>query len=421
MGILRVFRLLRLTRMVRMARLIRVMPELMIIIKGIFTAARSVFLTMGLLFVVLYIFGIAFTQLTEGTEVGKNHFSSVPQLMYTLLLRATLLDEPGGVLSELGSESYFNASLMVLVIVLSAFTIMNLLIGVLCEVVGSVAAAEKEAIAVSLVKEKVVQVLSEHGLDKDGDGLISKEELHGLAEHEESAKHLQEAGIDVVGLLDLADVIFQSDLHGHEFKKKLNFAEFIELVLQLRGTNTATVKDIVDLRKFVHTKTTLASNQMARVEDRLRRLDRNINLACETEALGQTSRSLTRSDCGAGGSSTCSERRPASASIPTSPADVGRDLDDAIRTSLVALEDWVSVVHRELQTLSLRMHRAGPQEPKKKSRLEHAVLPSTVGETDVRVPLDDVRSLSQRAGYAPLPRAQFGESVPMRVESGVSE
>merc|ERR1719277_1156747 len=165
---------------------------------------------------------------------------------------------------------------------------MNLLIGVLCEVVGSVSAAEKEAIAVSLVKEKVVQVLSEHGLDTDGDGLISKEELHGLAEHEEAAKHLQDAGIDVVGLLDLADVIFQSDLHGHEFKKKLNFAEFMDLVLQLRGSNAATVKDIVDLRKFVHTKTTLASNQMARVEDRLKRLDRNIEVAYNSEVLGQT-------------------------------------------------------------------------------------------------------------------------------------
>merc|ERR1719262_2019509 len=64
-SLLRVARLLRLTRMARMARLLRAMPELLILIKGMVAALRSVFFTLGLLFVMLYIFGIAFVQICD--------------------------------------------------------------------------------------------------------------------------------------------------------------------------------------------------------------------------------------------------------------------------------------------------------------------------------------------------------------------
>merc|ERR1719159_487672 len=82
-SILRLVRLLRLTRMARMARLLRAMPELMILVKGIFVATRSVFFTLCLLFIVIYVFGIAFTQL-----VGKwmpAEFGTVSESMHTLL------------------------------------------------------------------------------------------------------------------------------------------------------------------------------------------------------------------------------------------------------------------------------------------------------------------------------------------------
>merc|ERR1712151_788579 len=55
---------------------------------------------------------------------------------------------------------------------------------------------------------------------------------------------------DVVGLVDLADTIFGGE--GLESEIKLTFEEFCEYVLQLHGSNTATVKDIVDLRKLFH-------------------------------------------------------------------------------------------------------------------------------------------------------------------------
>merc|ERR1740129_2739166 len=75
-SLLRVARLLRLSRMARMARLLRALPELMIMIRGMIAATRSVFFTLCLLWICLYVFAIAFTQLTANTPIGNPMLSS---------------------------------------------------------------------------------------------------------------------------------------------------------------------------------------------------------------------------------------------------------------------------------------------------------------------------------------------------------
>merc|ERR1719174_2276958 len=85
-SILRIARLLRLSRMARVARLLRAMPELMILIKGMLSATRSVFFTLCLLMIIMYVFGIAFTQLCKDTDIEDDYFSSVAHSMYSLMM-----------------------------------------------------------------------------------------------------------------------------------------------------------------------------------------------------------------------------------------------------------------------------------------------------------------------------------------------
>merc|ERR1740138_403190 len=82
---LRLFRLVRLSRMARMARLLRWMPELMILLKGLWLASRSVFFTLVLLVGTIYIFALVFRQITDGTALGEAYFSTVPVSMGSLL------------------------------------------------------------------------------------------------------------------------------------------------------------------------------------------------------------------------------------------------------------------------------------------------------------------------------------------------
>merc|ERR1712224_493557 len=80
-SILRLFRLLSLSRLMRM---LRSLPELMILIKGMITAMKSVMYVMGLLVLITYVFAIAFTQLAVGTEsLGDSYFANISHSMYS--------------------------------------------------------------------------------------------------------------------------------------------------------------------------------------------------------------------------------------------------------------------------------------------------------------------------------------------------
>lgn len=270
-SILRVARLLRLSRMARMARLLRSLPELMIMIRGMVAASRSVFFTLLLLILVLYVFAIAFTQLCSESNIGQKYFNTVPDSMFTLLIYGTLLDNIGALARELGSHQLYIAALFFIFVLIAALTVMNMLIGVLCEVVNAVAATEKEEMLVTYVNQKLQRVVSL--LDADGGGTISKKEFLQILENTDAVRCLQDVGVDVIGLVDYADTIFEDDTIGcgddddidEEDREavELDFGRFMDVVLQLRGSNNATVKDMVDLRKFVRTAFVDVHKQLA--------------------------------------------------------------------------------------------------------------------------------------------------------------
>jgi len=241
-SVLKVLRLLRLTRMARVVRLLRACPELMILIKGVIMAGRPVFFTLCLLVSIIYVFGIAFTLLTRGTSAGVIYFDTVADSMNTLLLHGCFGENLPDVANALGKESVLLGALLLVFVLLSSLTVMNMLMGILVEVVSVVAAIEKETSVVNFVKERLQNVID--ALDPEFDHHISRDLFTVMLEHPEALKALQEVGVDVVGLIDFSDYIF---IKGDT----ISFSEFMETVLQLRGSNKATVKDIVDLRKCV--------------------------------------------------------------------------------------------------------------------------------------------------------------------------
>merc|ERR1712217_748721 len=123
-------------------------------------------------------------------------------------------------------------------------TLMNFLIGVLVEAVRSCSAAELEQMHAKYVKTRLFELLSTSGVDEDKNGMLSKKEFEMMLLNPKAASAMQNMGVDVLALVDFSEVLFQDDT-------ELSFTDFIRLVLQLRGTNPTTVKDIVDLRKFV--------------------------------------------------------------------------------------------------------------------------------------------------------------------------
>merc|ERR1719499_1093797 len=102
---------------------------------------------------------------------------------------------------------------------------------------------------------KVIKAINkekaERGEFEGRSGGVSKADLMQVLQNKEACAALTEVGVDVCGLVDNMDQIFEKADEGDEGDEWLKFEEFANIILQLRGSNTATVKDIVDLRKFI--------------------------------------------------------------------------------------------------------------------------------------------------------------------------
>lgn len=269
-SMLKIFKLFRLARVARIAKLVRLVPELIILLKGMIIAGKSVAVTMSLLAIVLYVFAIFFVQ-TSSVFAPSAHgefFTNMKTSVNTLWLNGILVDETSGIAMKLWDENWVLLLVFYCFILLSAFMVMNLLIGILCEVIIQVSHAETEQNTIEETGEKLRAILRIHqdllpknveqtatiASDTDGDlaGLqISKKAFLNLLEDKRVANLLNDICVDVFGLVDLVDAIF-ADEDGHA--KTLSFSELLGVLLELRGTNTAKVKDITDLRRLIHVK-----------------------------------------------------------------------------------------------------------------------------------------------------------------------
>jgi len=239
--IFRVFRLFRLTRVARLGRLLNTFPELMVLIKGLSMAVRSTFSTFVLMFLIVYVFAILFTQLLSASTVGKGKFETVPMSM-DFLMRQGVFPDQSDIIGDMLAEHWAYYMSIVIYLLLGSLTVMNMLIGVICEVVNTVSEVEGEEMLVGNVQEKIQKLLPE--LDSDHDGMVSDKEFKKMLELPTVVRNLHEVGVDVVALVDFADFIFTDN----DF---LSIPDFVETVLQFRGSNNATVKDIVDIRKYL--------------------------------------------------------------------------------------------------------------------------------------------------------------------------
>lgn len=262
-------RLLRLLRLMRLARMLRAFPELMILIKGMIAASYTTTFCIALLVLIMYVFAIVLKSVANdylNTVSGNYYFPDVGTAMVYITVTGLFFDsltqtlntisEPGVTVNPDGSTQAngtpFAGFVMMLFMLIGAYTMLNLLLGVLFEVANGVAEMEKEEMTVSFVMSKMGKLVEQ--IDINNDGLISQSEFMQIMIKPEACRLLQEVGVDPVGLLDFADFIFdEGDSREHDPEdegKRLSLEEFTEVLLQFRGSNMATIKDMVDLRKF---------------------------------------------------------------------------------------------------------------------------------------------------------------------------
>jgi voltage-gated sodium channel len=243
-SILRLFRLLRLSRLMRM---LRSLPELMILIKGMVAAMKSVAYVMVLLMLITYVFAIAFTQLVaEGEDfrdLREGFFLNVAHAMYSLLIYAVFLDNLASFMDALLNTDawWYLLPLAWIFVCLAALTVMNMLIGVLCEVVSAVAETEKQEVFTIKITEQMREFVK--NLDSNFDNHVSYDEFSRIIENKDAVAALKDVGVNPLCLVEFAELFF---FEGN-VPIKLSFEGFMEMVLDLREDNEATVKDVLNL------------------------------------------------------------------------------------------------------------------------------------------------------------------------------
>lgn len=259
-GFVKLIRLLRLSRIARMARLLRNMPELLIMIKGIFAALRSVFSSLFLLVIVLYVFAVVFRLLTSGNEYLKDtYFKSVLRSMNSLLVFGVMGDNFGELGRDLAAHDDHPYMMVVgfyVFVLLGQLTIMNMLIGILCEVVCATAEVEQEGMALNYMREKLKEIVdgseARTALVETAAGteipqiIVTKADFLGIFQKKETALLLEELEVDAVELVDIIDTIF---MESSGVERHLEFNELLIVLMNHRNTKVASVKDVVDLRR----------------------------------------------------------------------------------------------------------------------------------------------------------------------------
>merc|ERR1719387_811609 len=229
-----------------------------------------------------YAFGHVLFALLKNEDSLEDQFDSLGRTLWTLGLSGSLLDGFADVMiSLLDLRRYFEAWFFLLYVLLSAVTLMNILIGILREVVSAVANDEKEEAAVTLMRSTVLPMLKR--LDENGNGEINMEELRMVLEDEDAMETLEILKVDVSHLLRMQEMLTvgdeKADIFGASHRASqfhslgrwvsqegMRIDKFMELVLSLRGDRAASVKDIIDGHAFVWWTLT---NELGELETRL--------------------------------------------------------------------------------------------------------------------------------------------------------
>jgi len=237
---LRLLRVLRVSRVARIVRILRALPELLILVKALGVATRSVFFTFCLMMLTIYLFALACTTIGKDTPSGTEFFSSLGSSMFTLFFNGLFGFDLPRLATTIFADNVALSIVFCLYLVCAPLTMLNLLVAVLVEVVGVLAVAEQEMVQTQYEWDQMRLALGELSDDDN----ISVEQFKKLLDRREALVMMRALGIDVIAMLETPQLIFGQ-------ATSLTFQDFIEIILALRDTNTATVRDINTLAKRI--------------------------------------------------------------------------------------------------------------------------------------------------------------------------
>ncbi|CAK9067616.1 unnamed protein product [Durusdinium trenchii] len=203
--------------------------------------------------------------------------------MYTLIMDGTFMDSTRDVLGSLrtmdndGLQGWVSISVFLIYVLLTNITVMNMLIGIVCEVVSEVKREDEEGVAIDFMKEHLRTMLTD--LDQDKNENISKSELQSVVEDEKAKVVLSELQVKPEDVIDLTEYLFEQDEDAGR-EQEVTREELLEVILKIRGGRTISNQDIIDVRCDIRRIVQRQTNMVLREVSYLQR--------CLTEVVHRT-------------------------------------------------------------------------------------------------------------------------------------
>jgi hypothetical protein len=272
----------------------RAVPEMMVIIKGMVASTRSVCCTGILLVLVLYTFCILFTDafhekdctelaLTSGTtgpdicnaadidaaaegeepEISAL-FGTMGKSAFTLFIMGTVLDDVTVATTAIRlQKNIWMLAAFIIFILISSFMMLNMLIGVLVEVVGATKEGEDAASVETNVREAIAQIFD--SMDKDSNKEISRGEFLNMRKDPKVMAALSDLDIRSSHFHLYAELFFRKEESTGQIPS-LSYDRLVSMILRLRPGSFVSA---LDFAAFAKTITSIHD----RVKDRVLKLE----------------------------------------------------------------------------------------------------------------------------------------------------
>eukprot|EP00929_Paragymnodinium_shiwhaense_P000975 TRINITY_DN101184_c0_g1_i1.p1 TRINITY_DN101184_c0_g1~~TRINITY_DN101184_c0_g1_i1.p1 ORF type:complete len:585 (+),score=182.02 TRINITY_DN101184_c0_g1_i1:126-1880(+) len=333
LGQLSILRLLRLLRITRMAKLMRTFPELLMIIKGIRNALKAVGWTAVLLVIVTYTWAILFTNEYHQGDIGDDDvdgeaaealFGSMGKSMLSLLVMGTILDDVTFATDTIRStENTMMLLAFIVYILINSFTMMNMLVGILVEVVGSTAESEKNRVLEEHVCETIKGIFK--GLDQDGSGMITRSEFNDMLSDERVMAALQDLDIAQKQFEQYATLLFESD---DDEPVQISFSKLLTMILRLRPGTAVSSLDFASFKQLVSAGNSSMGERIWAVEQACAALS-NTTLPDGTQSMGWTGAGSLGNDIPRGSLANpkCLSQKPSSEAFAPGLLELGEEAD----------------------------------------------------------------------------------------------
>lgn len=250
-----VLRVIRILRLLRLLRLFKTFPELYILAVGLVESLKVVFWISILFFILIFVSAIFCTtmighesKIYDNPEQIEYYWGNVINSMKTLFQFVTL-DNWAAIARMVTAKEPNMQIFFIFYIIVTAFTILSLMTGVVSERVLMETKEQEDAMKAQRDQQlrefmEEVQNLFE-AADTDGSRTISRVEFKKILKDKDATKRLLANGIEVYDfdLLELFDCL---DLQG---KEELTHDEFVEGFRNIRGE--AKAKDLLKLQGAV--------------------------------------------------------------------------------------------------------------------------------------------------------------------------